>query len=309
MADAVALDPSAPDGETPTQRQARLRREKRQKKMSEQGEDRLARIKALNGGVAPPEEVLGGPKTGPKAATVEDPDEVDIDTISGTGTPRTNLRNGQVPNDPLAAAISQMQQQQGQQQQGAPDSEDPMVRMMQQLSGMMGGQGGDPNDPNSAQELPAMLKALMNGGGQATADEQKAPEKDSTYIWRITHAIFAFTLAVYITMTSTFNGSKLARSQDVYAEKTGYGFGSRLFYIFVTAELLLQSTRYFIEKGELQGPGILAKIANSGFVPPPYAQYIRTLGRYISIFQTILADAMVIIFTFGALAWWQGLAT
>lgn len=48
------------EGETPTQRQARLRREKRQKKMADQGEDRLARIKALNGGVAPPDEVLGG---------------------------------------------------------------------------------------------------------------------------------------------------------------------------------------------------------------------------------------------------------
>jgi hypothetical protein len=28
--------------------------------MTEQGEDRLAKIKALNGGMAPPEEVLGG---------------------------------------------------------------------------------------------------------------------------------------------------------------------------------------------------------------------------------------------------------
>ena len=48
------------DNETPTQRQARLRREKRQKKMNEQGEDRLAKIKSLNGGVAPSDDVLGG---------------------------------------------------------------------------------------------------------------------------------------------------------------------------------------------------------------------------------------------------------
>lgn len=57
---ATSTGAEAPEGETPTQRQARLRREKRQKKMAEQGEDRLAKIKALNGGVAPPEEVLGG---------------------------------------------------------------------------------------------------------------------------------------------------------------------------------------------------------------------------------------------------------
>lgn len=61
MADtATNTGADVPGDETPTQRQARLRREKRQKKMTEQGEDRLAKIKALNGGVAPPEEVLGG---------------------------------------------------------------------------------------------------------------------------------------------------------------------------------------------------------------------------------------------------------
>lgn len=63
MADvAVSTGLDGPEGETPNQRQARLRREKRQKKMAEEGEDRLAKIKALNGGVAPPDEVLGGRK-------------------------------------------------------------------------------------------------------------------------------------------------------------------------------------------------------------------------------------------------------
>ena len=61
MADtAVASGLDGPAGETPNQRQARLRREKRQKRLADEGEDRLAKIKALNGGVAPPDEVLGG---------------------------------------------------------------------------------------------------------------------------------------------------------------------------------------------------------------------------------------------------------
>lgn len=61
MADAATTTGTAgPEGETPTQLKARLRREKLQKKMADQGEERLAKIKALNGGVAPPEEVLGG---------------------------------------------------------------------------------------------------------------------------------------------------------------------------------------------------------------------------------------------------------
>jgi hypothetical protein len=72
--DAVTTGSDGPAGETPNQRQARLRREKRQKKMTEQGEDRLAKIKALNGGIAPPDEVLGGPAVPQAASVVDDPE-------------------------------------------------------------------------------------------------------------------------------------------------------------------------------------------------------------------------------------------
>jgi len=298
-------DAEAPEGETPNQKAARLRREKRNKKMAVEGEDRLARIKALNGGVAPPAEALGGPAApmAPKQPTVDDdPEEVDIDSIHGQqqarGTPQDN---------PLAAAMFQMQQQQS--QGGA--EEDPMVRMMQQITGMMGGNPQDPNDPNQQPQIPAGLQALMGGMGAmggGNVETQKAPETGSAYLWRIVHAVFAATLAIYITLTSTFNGSKLARSQSAYTDEAGYGFGQRLFIIFTSAELILQSSRYFVEKGQLQGSGMLAKIANSGFVPEPYAQYVRTVGRYVGIAQTIFADAMVVIFVFGALAWWRGMA-
>lgn len=304
MADtAVSSGAEGPEGETPNQRQARLRREKRQKKMAEQGEDRLAKIKALNGGVAPPEEALGGPVAGgPKAATVEDPDEVDIDTVSGTGTPSGRVTNAQ--SNPLAAAM--LQQQQAQQNAG---DEDPMVKMMQQLQSMMGSMGGgDPNNPNQQPELPPMLQNMLKAGAQGQ-EAAKEPATGSAYVWRITHAIFAFTLAIYITMTSTFNGSAISRSQSVYDEETGYGFGPRLFWMFATAELLLQSTRYFLEGGKLQGGGPLATVANSGFVPEPYAHYIRVVGRYIAIAQTIFADVMVVVFVFGCISWYRGMET
>ena len=101
----------------------------------------------------------------------------------------------------------------------------------------------------------------------------------------------------------------MARSQSAYTEDQGYGFGKRLFLIFCTAELLLQSSRYFAEKGQLQGNGMFAKVANSGMVPEPWAGYVRIIGRYVAIAQTIFADAMVIIFVFGVLAWWQGMPT
>ncbi|KAK5116370.1 hypothetical protein LTR62_007917 [Meristemomyces frigidus] len=295
-------DVAAPEGETANQRQARLRREKRQKKMAEEGEDRLAKIKALNGGVAPPEEALSGPNTSaPKAATVEDPDEADIDSIQGIHTPQRQARAAPQDN-PLAAAMFQMQQ--GQQGGQGAGEDDPMVRMMQQLTGMMGGNAQNPGDPNQPPQIPAALSALMGGGGQ----QATAPVNSSAYLWRIVHAVFAFTLAIYITVTGTFNGTKLARAQSVYSDASSYGLGPRLFIIFTSAELVLQSSRFFLEKGQLQGSGMLATVANSGLVPEPYAQYIKHAGRYIGIAQTIFKDAMVIVFVFGVLAWWRGMA-
>ena len=309
MADvATSTGSETAENETPTQRQARLRREKRQKRMAEQGEDRLASIKALNGGVAPPDDVLGGPGAqGPNVTTVDDPDEVDISqNASGYGTPSKHQADAK--DNPLAAAMFQMQQQdaQNQQQKSGEGSgeDDPMVRMMQQMAGLM---GGNPQDPNAKPpEIPPLMQAML-GGGKMGKEQQAPPATGTAYMWRIVHAIFACILATYIALTSTFNGTKIARSQSVYTEEAGYGLGPRLFLIFCTSELLLQSSRYFAEKGQLQGNGMLATVANSGFVPEPWAGYIRIAGRYVGIGQTIMADALVIVFVFGMMAWWQGM--
>lgn len=176
------------------------------------------------------------------------------------------------------------------------------------LMGGVAGGGGDPSDPNAQKppDVPPALRALL---GTAAADKDAGPPPtESAYLWKIVHAVFAFVLAAYIALTSTFNGSKLARTESVYDPEAGFGLGTRLFLIFCTAELVLQSTRYFAEKGQLQGNGMLAKVANSGVLPEPWTGYVRILGRYVGIVQTILKDAMVIIFVFGALAWWNGLA-
>ncbi|EME49826.1 hypothetical protein DOTSEDRAFT_68576 [Dothistroma septosporum NZE10] len=306
MADlATTTGTDGPAGESAVQRQARERREKRQKKMAEQGEDRLNRIKALNGGVAPPAEVLGGPAAPQKASIVDDPDEVDISKGSSfANTPSARRTPANAPDDQLAAAMLRMQQQQ-QSQDG--EEEDPMAKMMQQMMSMMGQGGGNPHDPNSKPpELPPMLANMLSG---QQADDVKEPATVSAYVWRVVHAIFSFVLASYICLTSTFNGSKLARGENVYTHEAGYGLGPRLFIIFTSAELVLQSTRYFMERGQMQSGGMLAGITNSGMIPQRYANYIRIAGRYITIAQTVFADVMVVVFVLGCMAWWTGNAT
>jgi len=172
-----------------------------------------------------------------------------------------------------------------------------MMAMMQQ---MMGGGGASGMDPNAMPDLPPMLRAMM-GGQQQTADEAARPKSDTAYLWRILHAVFALVLALYLALTTTFNGSKLSRAQVLDDAS-----GPRLFYIFATAELVLQSSRYFLEKGQLQGSGWVATIANSGMVPEPWVGYLRVLGRYMTIWQTVVADATTVVFVLGILAWWKG---
>lgn len=348
MADATTAtttsENSVAEDETPTQRQARLRREKRQKKMAEQGEDRLARIKALNGGVAPPPEILGGPTPAPPPApapastaaapsapappaphaSVDDPDEADISTVSGPGTP--GAARPAALDDEWAAAMRQMQQPPpprrapgqggagtaggvgGGTQGGGGGSDDPMVQMMQQLAGLTGGPGNaPPTDPNQPPgDLPPFLQALLNAE-QTEREAAKTPPTGGASVWRIVHAVFAGALAIYVALSSAFTGTEHARHTSVYAPAAGAG--PRLFVLFASAELLLQSTRFFLERGQLSGSGTLATVANSGLVPEPYAQYVRTLGRYAGIAQTILSDAMVIVFVCGAWAWWNGTVT
>ncbi|KAF1345517.1 hypothetical protein BDV97DRAFT_385212 [Delphinella strobiligena] len=307
-------DSAVPKEESPAQRQARLRREKRNARIASEGNDRLAKITQLSGRPAP------APEDGPinksnQATAAPDPDEIDISDHHYT--PRTTPRPSGTPT---------LQQQQLAQMQNpfgpmpgfdgpgndtADDSGDPMMRMMQQmLSGGGGGfpQMGDPNDPtNPMNDLPPFMKNLMSAQ-QETQAQDAAPRSNSANIWRVIHAVFAVLLAGYIALAGTFNGTKLSRAESVDSEFDAVA-GPRLFYLFATVELVLQTSRYFLEKGQLQGSGMLATIANSGLVPEPWGGYVRVVGRYSVIAQTVLGDALTVVFVLGVAAWWRGLAT
>lgn len=191
-----------------------------------------------------------------------------------------------------------------------PSGVDPMMAMMQQMMGGAGGAGGfpmgDPNDPNNPMaDLPPFMKQLLAAQNQTSSDaaaQNARPKSSSAYLWRVVHAVFAVALAAYIALTGTFNGTKLSRAESV----EGLNQGPNLFYLFATVELVLQTSRYFLEKGQLGGTGWLATIANSGLVPEPYGGWVRVIGRYSVIWQTVVGDAMVVVFLLGLVAWWRG---
>ena len=129
-------------------------------------------------------------------------------------------------------------------------------------------------------------------------------------IWRLVHALFSLGLAIYIVFQTPFTGSKLARTaasptdEDWTLDTSTAETFKHLFYVFATTEVVLQSSRYFIERGRLQGSGILSTIG--GFLPEPYAGYVRVIGRYSVIYSTVVSDAMVVVFVLGVASWWKG---
>jgi hypothetical protein len=171
------------------------------------------------------------------------------------------------------------------------------------MPGMPGQQGGAPPD------LPpglANMFAAMQGGPTA----EPSPEQSSAWIWRLVHSLFSFALAIYIVLQTPFTGSELARhsqslhNDDWTVQPTPAQNFARFFYLFATFEVVMQSSRYFIEKGQLQGGGMLSTVA--GILPPPYGGYVRTIGRYSVIWSTVVSDAMVVVFVLGATSWWKG---
>lgn len=167
------------------------------------------------------------------------------------------------------------------------EADDPMVRMMQQ---MLGGEG-----QGQDQDLSKMAELF----GKGPEEQEKTSGAD--YMWRIVHAIFSILLGLYAVSFFTFTGSEISRQTNLEETKAG----PRLFLVFATAELVLQSTRYFVDKGQLPASSMLAKVAQ--FLPEPYAGYVRVLRRYSVIYTTIMSDILVILFILGAMAWWRGL--
>ncbi len=191
------------------------------------------------------------------------------------------------------------------------------MQLLQQLMGMpppgsdepgafgMGGVGG-------AGGLPPGLAAMLGGGGgvggggvggggdgDGDGMGQKTAPSTSGFLWRILHAVFALSMGAYILSTLPFTGSRLERLPVSFA-----GGQKQIFYVFATVELMMQSTRFFLERGREAQGGMLGTVA--GFLPEPYRGYVLLVVRYSGIWTTMVQDAMVLVFMLGVGAWWRG---
>lgn len=292
--------------------QARIRKERREAKIRAGGSARLNKITGLGGGVQRDAPLQ------PQSGSVGDPEEVDISVSEHFYQPESTTaryrmqanRNAFDHNaniDTFGPQGPQMSDEQIRQMMlGFPPSSIPNNNNREQPNPFGGppGMEGMEDDP-----VMQMMQQLMGGNiGSPDLGQMNLSQNTTTnpysYIWRLIHAIFATSLGLYITLTTPFTGTKLEREQSLYADPTADLSQVGFFWIFATAEILLQTTRFWMEKGVMQHTGLLGTVVN--FLPAPWKGHVAVMSRYARIWTTVSADAMVLVFVLGVCAWWRG---
>lgn len=139
---------------------------------------------------------------------------------------------------------------------------------------------------------------------------QPQPAVQSTYhtIWRLVHALIALTLGLYLTMFTTFSGTKIQREaaalahvQHTAADDQNEQHKRMFFWIFATSEAVLLTTRVFLDRGRAPPPGMLWTVV--GYVPEPIRGYLSVGLKYGQIFSTVRTDILTCMFVLGVCSW------
>lgn len=178
-----------------------------------------------------------------------------------------------------------------------------MMKMLQQLMG--GVPEADGQGVNGEGGFSPGLTAVMGAGGMGMAGmggTETKQEDTRGCLWKMVHAVFALVLGIYVTATShAFNGD-LSRGGIAGA---GHEGGVNAFWLFATAELVLQSSRFFLERGTSSQLGGWIGIMGN-MLPEPWRRYVKLAARYSGIWSTVVEDGMVVVFVLGCVAWWKG---
>jgi hypothetical protein len=179
--------------------------------------------------------------------------------------------------------------------------DDPIMKMMSQMmsSGAIPGFGGadGASNPFANMNMPQQQAAVQ------------LPKASSVSLWRLIHALVAIGMGFFFVLTTKFSGSKIER------ERTALAFEQEVddeverrktlfFWTFATAEVLLLSTRLFLDKNSTNATGFVATAIS--YLPQPYRGYIEIGQRYLQIFTTVRTDILTCIFVLGVVSWWLG---
>lgn len=221
---------------------ARLRRERREARILAGGTSRLDKITNASSDGKSTFHREHQPISSTSIAsldTYDDPPDVFPDTF---GAPPP-LRRSSTGENPILKLLA------GRQQPVSPGPESPDVDAAFQdvFQKMMSGNGADIDMNTMFAQMAQMSGQESFGGGPAgngASATATAPGSfsDSTELWKILHYICVSVLGLYAAIVLGVRGSQIAR-----IESTGAA-NSRIMWYFTTIELILQSSRFLIEK-------------------------------------------------------------
>ncbi|KAL4976614.1 hypothetical protein BDW66DRAFT_134387 [Aspergillus desertorum] len=282
--------------ESPAQRAARLRRERREAKIREGGASRLDKITSLSGrtpskdrGHASSSPSPQPPTAIPAASPEFQPTPPQPQQISRQ-TPPPPSADDSTPDalreqqDLLRALLRQPMSS----QQAAGEVEDPTLRLLNSLMGGPGAaqgsgagpatgagvdsSGGLPPGFFSSLGLPPWMADALGSASKPQSEEQK----NALLTWKVLHIVFSVALAIYLCFLTSSSVATYGRQPPPPAT------AQNPFLFFTTGELLLGGARVMMK--------------NSG-PPGPFL--------YIQLLRDFIRDGSIVLFLFGMGSWWN----
>lgn len=227
-----------------------------------------------------------------------------------------NAPNSKSPSGPDAsiALSNPLFPNTNQSEQSTSFDDDPLFKLLNQLNSVGSDENQSAEDINAfASQFASMMGMPANGPNAPGSSNIPPPtavpkSQKADLMWMILH----FVVFVFLAITAGFGFSQLSafgnvdvginnQSGDKNVEPNALMLNtyssSKLMWYFSTAELILQSTRFFIEKGAPPADSIIVTIAN--YIPYPFNEYFYNGARYIKMLRVIMQDFCVVLFVAG----------
>ncbi|KAL4921699.1 hypothetical protein BDW62DRAFT_115476 [Aspergillus aurantiobrunneus] len=279
--------------ESPAQKAARLRRERREAKIREGGASRLDKITNLSGrtpskdrGDASPSPFSQSPAAIPSPSPEPQalPQQTPQTSRQAPPSPSVEDQNPDALREQQEALRALLRQPESS-QQDAGEEEDPTLKLLNSLIGGMPGAvqgagagtggnapGGLPPGLASSLGLPPWMSSML--GKQQQSEEQKK----AVLTWKILHIVLSVALGIYLIFLTSTSVATYGKQPPPPAT------AQNPFLFFTTGELLLGSARVMM-RGKIGGP------------TGPFL--------YIQLLRDFIRDGSIVLFLFGMGSWWN----
>lgn len=196
------------------------------------------------------------------------------------------------------------------------DSDNPLLQLFNQMMTSAGATPGGFPPPDMMGGLGANPSTAIPQQ-QATATAATPSVDTYATTWRLLHLALSVGLGLYLVLSAGssntgFTGSREDRDRAAVASADGIpdlldgdvnGRRHFFFWAFATAEAVLITSRFFLDRARPSPSGLLWTVA--GLLPSPYRAYAESVLRYGQIFSTVRSDLLVCVFILGVSTWLQ----